>query len=301
MSQVPGRVDDAPGETLSNPSGRLATSETAAATPTKPSTSSRKGRKSQSPNRNAAHTAALHDDGDTHPTDRADTTEEATMAKLEPVAATPSPDTPASRVASPTLTIAKPGAFSLSKFRTTTAANIGGVVTLQQALPHHKISEAKDFVRLHPDENTHWSPELCFVNVPIQGMKRDTVHLIVEELAMQHLPAARVLRFRLALATKPFDKFFLCHVPTGNIDNSWNRSNLQACEQAKTLWVQATSLKEAGLDEYKISFAQDTDAFPPPLWPTQSLEALIEVTFNGRMITTADHPALRRLVGAKVS
>ena len=51
---------------------------------------------------------------------------------------------------------------------------------------------------------------------------------------MRYLPSGEILRFRLALATKPHDVFFLCHVPTRNLDNTWNESNLQACEQAKT-------------------------------------------------------------------
>ncbi len=196
-------------------------------------------------------------------------------------------------------TIAKPSSFSLDKFRTKTAANIGGVATLLTALPHHNIAQAKDFVRLHPDEQAYWSPELCFLSVPIKGAKRDTLHLIEEELAMRYLPAARVLRFRLALATKPYDIFFLCHVPTRNADNLWTSSNIQACEQARTLWVQATSRKEEGVDEYKIDFSRDADAFPPPQWPSQSLAELIKVTFTGRMVMTEDHPALLRLIGAK--
>ena len=178
---------------------------------------------------------------------------------------------------------------------------MAGVETLQTALPHHSISQAKDFVHLHPNEDTHWTPELCFVNVPIKGQKRDTLHLIEEELAMRFLPSARILRCRLALAAKPYDVFFLCHVPTRNDDNSWNASNLQACEQAKTHWTQATSRKEEGVEAYKVDFAQDPDAFPEPKWPTQSLSDLISKTFAGRMINCEDHPGLLRLIGAKVS
>ena len=91
---------------------------------------------------------------------------------------------------------------------------MAGVETLSTGLPHHKIAAAKDFVRLHPDEETYWSPELCFVNVPIKGQKRDTLHLINEDLAMRHLPSGKIQHFRLALATKPHDAFFLCEVPT---------------------------------------------------------------------------------------
>ena len=134
------------------------------------------------------------------------------------------------------MSIAKPS-FSLDKFKSKRAAALANVETLLTALPHHSIAQAKDFVRLHPDETAYWSPELCFANVPIKGQKRDTLHLIDEELAMRFLPPARILRFRLALAAKPNDVFFLCHVPSRNQDNSWNGSNLQACEQAKTLWT----------------------------------------------------------------
>src|SRR5262249_45011785 len=123
------------------------------------------------------------------------------------------------------MSIAKPDDFDLNKFKTKRAAVMANVETLPTALPHHSISQAKDFVRLHPDEDNCWSDELCFVNVPIKGSKRDTLHLIEEELALRFLPSARIRRCRLALASKPSDVFFLCEVPTQNLDNSYNASN----------------------------------------------------------------------------
>jgi hypothetical protein len=51
--------------------------------------------------------------------------------------------------------IAKPSGFSLDKFKTKQASTIANVETLQTALPHHKIAEARDFVRLHPDEENY--------------------------------------------------------------------------------------------------------------------------------------------------
>jgi hypothetical protein len=197
--------------------------------------------------------------------------------------------------------IAKPdaGGFTLDKFKSKHAAAVANVETLQTGLPHHSIAQAKDFVRLHPNEESHWSPELCFVNVPIKGQKRETLHLIDEDLAMRYLPSGRILRFRLVLATKPYDVFFLCHLPTRNTDNSWNESNMLACQQAKALWVQATSRKKEGVEGYKIDVARDHDAFPDPKWPAQSLADLIEKTFVGRMIDREDHPALLRMIGAK--
>ena len=197
------------------------------------------------------------------------------------------------------MSIAKPSAFSLDRFKSKHAAALANVETLLTALPHHNIAQAKDFVRLHPDEAAYWSSELCFANVPVKGSKRDTLHLIDEDLAMRFLPPARVIRFRLALATKPHDVFFLCHVPTRNEDNTWNASNIRACERAKTQWVQVTSRREEGVDSYKVDAARDIDAFADPTWPTQSLTELVSVTFAGRMIEREDHPGLLRLIGAR--
>jgi hypothetical protein len=197
--------------------------------------------------------------------------------------------------------IPKPDEFNLDKFKSTQDANIANVETLLTALPCCTISQAKDFVRLHEDEAKYWSSELCFVNVPVKGQKRDTLHLIDETIAKRYLESARIQRFRLALATKPGDVFFLCHVPTRNLDNLWNQSNLQACEQAKTLWVQVTSRKEENVEGYKITLSRDADAFPPPKWPRQSLNEIIYRTYTGRMIDTDEHPGLLRLIGAKQS
>jgi hypothetical protein len=197
--------------------------------------------------------------------------------------------------------ILKPSGFDLNRFKSKRADAIANVDTLQTGLPVMAISQAKDFVRLHPDEDNYWSPELCFVMVPIKGSKRDSLHLIEEDLAMRYLPSGKILRFRLALATKPYDVFFLCRIPTRNLDNSWNRDNVAACEQAKTLWTQATSRGEEGVDGYLIERARDLDAFPEPEWPKQTLSDLIDRAFAGRTIVSEDHPALLRLIGAKQS
>ena len=119
--------------------------------------------------------------------------------------------------------IAKPGEFNLDKFKAKRTATVANVETLPSALPVHNMAAAKDFVRLHPDEENYWSAELCFVEVPIKGQKHNTLHLIDEDLALRFLEAGEIKRFRLALASKPNDVFFLCEVPTQNLDNSLER------------------------------------------------------------------------------
>jgi hypothetical protein len=195
------------------------------------------------------------------------------------------------------LKIVKPS--FLQKFKSKRPPNIAGVGTLLTPLKLMRIAEVGDFVRLHADEDNYWTCELCFVSVPIKGVKRPMLHLIDEEIAMQHLSSKKIKRQRLALASKPHDVFFFCIVPSQNLDNSWNATALTACEQAKTMWIEATSRGDEGADEYKVDFAQSQKAFPPPEWPSRTLEELIEVTFRNANIDTDNHPALLRLIGAK--
>jgi hypothetical protein len=199
------------------------------------------------------------------------------------------------------LVIPKPNKFSLDKFKSKQAAVLANVETLPTELKIHSIAEARDFVRLHPDTDEYWSPELCFVNVPIKGQKHDTLHLIDDNLALQYLPPGRILRFSPALACKPYDVLFLCKVPTRNLDNEWNRANTKGCEQARTLWTILTSRKEEGVETYKVDWARDPDAFPPPKWPTLTLTEMIGARFSGLSIEQEDHPGLLRLIGARQS
>ena len=65
---------------------------------------------------------------------------------------------------------------------------------------------------------------------------------------------------------------------------------------ARTLWVEAVSMKPAQ-EFYKITPAVNQKAFKPPVWPTRSLDEIIDATFRGAMIETEDHPGLLRLRG----
>ncbi len=198
------------------------------------------------------------------------------------------------------LNILKPPATNkLDRFKSKAPVTSSGVEQLLGALPHHNISQAKDFVRLH---RTAWSDEYCLVDVPIKGVKKGTLHLIDEEIAERaSLAKGKILRLRFALASKPHDIFFLCHIPSTNLDNGWNVSALEACEKAKDVWVQVVSQKSEGFERYKTDVAKDADAFPEPKWPSQSIEDLIDVTFTGCQIDHDEHPALLRLIGRKQS
>lgn len=100
------------------------------------------------------------------------------------------------------LQIVKPG--RLDRFKSKKQPSIGGLETTPSVLNIIKIGDANDFVRLHPSEEDYWSDELCFVSVPIDGEKKDQLHLIDEEIAVRYLPSKKIKRFRLALAPMGF-------------------------------------------------------------------------------------------------
>ena len=195
--------------------------------------------------------------------------------------------------------IAKPGVDFMNQFRSTKSAEMPGVVTPLAALKIIKPGDAEDFFRVHSDEENCWTCELCFVSVPVKGTARPMLHLITEEIAMEHLSPKLIKRQRLALATKPHDVFFFCIVPSQNLDNAWNATALKALELAKSRWVQVFSRRDEGLEEYGHKFAQNEDAFPAPKWSPRTVHEYLEVTFRGASITTSSHPGLLRLIGAK--
>ena len=131
--------------------------------------------------------------------------------------------------------IAKPPSkFSLDKFKSKPASTIANVETKLGQLPHFKIAAAGDFVRLHPDEETYWSPELCFVNGADQRTKpRELLHLIDEEVAMRFLSAKKIRALPAGAGNQALRCFLSVHIPT-RTSTTLQLSNLQGCEQAKT-------------------------------------------------------------------
>jgi hypothetical protein len=153
---------------------------------------------------------------------------------------------------------------------------------------------------LHFDEARYWTDELFFVNVPIVGVKKDKLHLIDKNIAVQYLRPKKILKARLALATKPNNVFFWMWVPTRNLDNTWNDDCVKACNQAKTIWTQVASRREENADGYHIIRAPHQDFVPAPKWPDQPLEDLLDPTFINNTIEDTDSPALHRLIGMRI-
>jgi hypothetical protein len=201
------------------------------------------------------------------------------------------------------ISIPKPEAFDLDEFKSTHADGMPGVDIKPAALDILRCGEVGDYFRVSPDENKHWSDPLCFVNVPIEGVRNGTLHLITQQLADKFLKHKQIKRMRLVLATKPeTGSFFLVECPCINMDNQYNRTAADGLIKCKTEWMMASTLKDkkTGNGRYHFERAGEQDFVDAPVWLDQTINELVLITFEGRIIRKADDPGLLRLRGMKL-
>lgn len=73
----------------------------------------------------------------------------------------------------------------------------------------------------------------------------------------------------------------------------WNASWNMALKIAESRWVRVKANLATGT--YEVFAA--TDDLATPRWPEESIEELVEMAFNGRVISDADHPVVNRVLG----
>ena len=75
--------------------------------------------------------------------------------------------------------------------------------------------------------------------------------------------------------------------------SEWPRSAREAAELAMTRWVRLRA--NLSLGAYEITVAESVMA--DPVWPELSFQDLLRIAYRDRMITTLDHPVVKRLRG----
>jgi hypothetical protein len=187
---------------------------------------------------------------------------------------------------------------ALSKFKSKRSGKPSATMKMDK-LEVRRLAESKDYIRLSPLPQ-HWSEELCFVSVPVDGAD-PILHLIIDDLAEMYLSEKDVERFRVALASGAVPgSWFLCKVPSQNLTNGFNSSALEGCLEAKRRWLKAVSQKSKGLERYSIKYAEDQDFAPTPDFaPMPNVYEILFARFAGLTIEVPDAPALLRLRGKK--
>jgi hypothetical protein len=164
-----------------------------------------------------------------------------------------------------------------------------GVKPVIATIPVKKPSK-EWYVRTHPDP-AYW------LQTAVIELKEDReIYLVVPGL-WPELAAEPTFSPRLLISTvNRQGVLFLWPIRLPGADgklDDWSRSQFEAVDAAKTQWVRVTA--NMSLGAYEVSAASGRIA--EPSWPEITLQEMVRIAFKDKMISTWDHPVLRRLRG----
>ena len=185
-----------------------------------------------------------------------------------------------------TSTAAAPDPFDIASLRLNQSfLETAGVKKLLTTVPARKPSP-QDFVRVHP------APEYR-ENFAMIDLKDDREDYLVQPAILPEL-AGEVVYKTLFTAINRQGIVFLWPVRLPDDRKSeWLRSAREAAELAMTQWVRLKA--NLSLGAYEITVAESVMA--DPVWPELSFQDLLRIAYRDRMITTLDHPVVKRLRG----
>jgi hypothetical protein len=181
-----------------------------------------------------------------------------------------------------------PDPFDLSNLRLSQSfVETAGVKKLLRTVPVHKPSP-QDFVRVHP------RPEFR-ENFPVIELKEEHEEYIVAAGLVPELVGEFVNK-TLFTSINRQGVIFLWPVrlpdPEGK-QMEWWRSMREAAELAMHQWIRTKA--NMSLGAYEMFVAEST--ISEPVWPEATYQDLIRLAFRDRLITSLDHPVIKRLRG----
>lgn len=169
-------------------------------------------------------------------------------------------------------------------------ANYGATLGVKKLLTTVPVGKPKkpQFFR------THASAEMTFAAMLLEQKESRESYLVMPDVAQEISELVRPVQLHAAIDRQ--NNVFLIPVPLpgeAGTRNPWHESLAQAVEYAKLKWLRLSPNQYAG--GYDVYEAEG--ALPEPEWPEHDIEALVEVAFRGKIITTLDHPVVQSLLG----
>jgi len=175
----------------------------------------------------------------------------------------------------------------LSKLRIPLGLNLGSGVELLSKVPVRKPLK-QEFIRVNPAE------DMMLPTVIYEDTHERETFLVSPDmmgfLADQLKPAV------LVVAVNRQNVTFVWPVKVANdaaSKNDWQETALQGCELAKKRWIRLSV--DMSLGAYRLFEAQGE--LSEPTWMTKPLNQLLEVAFRDKVISSEDHPVVKRLRG----
>jgi len=167
-------------------------------------------------------------------------------------------------------------------------AEIAGVKKLLRTVPVRKPNK-QDFIRVHPDPAFRG-------DFPMIELKDDREEYLIAGSGLAGELASEIVNKTLYTAINRQAVVFLWPVrlpsPDGK-DLLWNSSAREAASEAIKTWIRVSS--NMSLGAYEIIAAEGITT--EPKWPEVSFQGLLRIAFRDRVITSLDHPVVKRLQG----
>jgi hypothetical protein len=163
-----------------------------------------------------------------------------------------------------------------------------GVKRLLKTVPVKKPGR-QDFIRTHPD--TKYRGNFATIE-----WKEDRETYLVGGGGLAAELAGEAINVTLHTAINRQGITFLWPVRLPGIDGKdldWYRSAREAAAEAAKSWIRVTA--DTNLGAYQIFAAEAITTKPD--WPDVSFQELIRIAFRDRLITSLDHPVIKRLRG----
>lgn len=154
-------------------------------------------------------------------------------------------------------------------------------------VPVHKPGPDR-FIRVHPDFSMEFN-----ALVYEDKTTRDS-YLVAPSVADPFGRLAKPVVLHLGVDRRGNPFLVPVPLPSSNGSrNPWHESLAKAVEQAKHDWARIVANLAAGVYDVFIATAE----LPPPEWPDKSIEELVQIAFNGKIVDTPDHPVILGLMG----
>jgi hypothetical protein len=183
---------------------------------------------------------------------------------------------------------AAPDPFDIASLRLNPSfLEAAGVKKLLTTVPVKRPSP-QDFIRVHPAAEYR-------ENFAMVDLKDDREEYLVHPTILSELTGEVVYK-TIFTGVNRQGVVFLWPVRLPAPDDrktEWPRSAREAAELAMTQWVRMKA--NMSLGAYEITVAESVMA--DPVWPELPFPELVRVAFRERIITTLDHPVIKRLRG----
>jgi hypothetical protein len=163
----------------------------------------------------------------------------------------------------------------------------GGAKKILSTVPARKPHK-QEFIRVHPGESYRG-------NFAIIELKTDREIYLVTPTIAEALPG-EIVTVTLFTTINRQGVVFLWPVPLPSPDgrvNEWHRSAREHAERAMTEWLRVTANMNLGAYEAILAPVK----LPDPEWPDYPFTELLRIGYRDRIISSFDHPVLKRLRG----